>query len=189
MAPAFDAVTPRRPLMKVIPLASLLLIAAATAAQAGEKFPKCFSASREGHCVTAQVNGQTTVRMTKKTKKVLEAVRESLNYGNCDVRYEVPLPIRGDLDLRYDWKPEAVAYFGAPPDVQVDVYPLEGQRLDSHAEISAVPSVRSGGSAVVTQADVIEGNRLPPGKYVLTGRVSGAVQNWDCHSFFVQVAE
>jgi hypothetical protein len=189
MAPAFDTFALRRRLMKST-LGTLLLVAAASAAQAGDKFPKCFSADREGHCVTAQVNGQTTVRMTKKTKKLLEAAnRGSLNFENCDVRYEVPLPIRGDLDVRYDWKPEAAAYFGAPPDVQVNVYPLEGQTLETHAEISTAPSVRAGGSAVVTQADVIEGNRLPPGKYVLTSRVSGKVQNWDCHSFFVQVTE
>ena len=50
------------------------------------------------------------------------------------------------------------------------MYPLEGQTLK-------------------TQADVVQGNRLPPGKYVLTARVSGSKQNWDCPSFFVQVAE
>ena len=41
---------------------------------------------------------------------------------------------------------------------------------------------------MVTQSEVIEGKRLPPGKYVLTSRVSGSLQNWDCHSFFVEVA-
>jgi hypothetical protein len=67
--------------MRVNRLATLLLVAAATAAQAGEKFPKCFDADREGHCVTARVNGQGTVRMTKKTKKVLEAANNgSLNF-------------------------------------------------------------------------------------------------------------
>jgi hypothetical protein len=166
----------------------LLVLAAAAAAHGGEKFPPCFSASREGHCVAARVNGQSTVRMTRKTKKALEALG-SLNYGNCDVRYEVPLPVRGDLQLGYDWIPEAAGYFGAPPEVQVNVYPLEGQRLQTQAELSATPSVRAGGSAVVTQAEVIQGNRLPPGKYVLTGRVSGSRRNWDCHSFVVQVAE
>jgi hypothetical protein len=134
------------------------------------------------------VNGQNTVRMTKKTKKVLEA-RGSLNFGNCDARYEVPLPIRDDLDLRFDWMPEAIGYFGAPPEVLVHVYPLEGQSLETRPEISTAPSVQVGGSAVVTQADVVQGNRLPPGKYVLTARVSGSKRNWDCHSFFVQVAE
>src|SRR5688572_1403126 len=102
--------------MKITRLATLLLVTAvtaATAAQAGQKLPKCFNPPFEGHCVAAQVNGQGTVRMTKKTKKALEA-RGSLNYGGCAVRYEVPLPIRGDLDLRYDWKPEAAGFFGAP---------------------------------------------------------------------------
>ena len=174
--------------MKIAGLGALLVLSAA-AAHAGEKFPKCFSADREGHCVAARVNGQSTVRMTKKTKKALQQVKENLNFGNCDVRYEVPLPVRGDLELSYDWIPEAAGYFGAPPDVQVNVYPLEGQSLETRSEISTAPNVQAGGSAVMTQADVIQGNRLPPGKYVLTGRVSGARQNWDCHSYFLQVAE
>jgi hypothetical protein len=175
--------------MKIVGL-GILLVFSAAAAHAGEKFPKCFSSSREGHCVAARVNGQSTVRMAKKTKKLLEARNAgSLNFENCDVRYEVPLPVRGDLDLRYDWIPEAVGYFGAPPQVQVNVYPLEGQSLETRPEISTAPSVQAGGSVVVTQADVIQGNRLPPGKYVLTSRVSGAIQNWDCHSYYVQVVE
>ena len=173
--------------MKTATLGTLLVLTAA-AAQAGEKFPKCFKADRDGHCVSAWVNGQGTVRMTKKTKKALQALG-GLSFGNCDAHYEVPSPIRGDLDLRYDWIPEAAEYFGAPPQVQVNVYPLEGQSLETHREISAAPSVQAGGSAVMTQADVMEGNRLPPGKYVLTSRVSGSMRNWDCHSFFVQVSE
>ena len=173
--------------MKIAGLGTLLVLAAA-AAQAGDDYPKCFSADRYGHCVAARVNGQSTVRMTKKTKKVLEA-RGSLNYGNCDVRYEVPLPIRGDLDLHYEWIPEAASFFGSPPDVQVNVYPLEGQSLETRPELSTAPSVRAGGSSVVTQADVIQGNRLPPGKYVLTSRVTGSIRNWDCHSYFLQVVE
>ena len=173
--------------MKIAGLGTLLVLTAA-AAHAGQKFPKCFDADREGHCVAARVNGQSTVRMTKKTKKALEA-RGSLNYENCDVRYEVPLPIRGDLDLHYEWIPEAVAYFGAPPEVQVNVYPLEGQSLETRPELSTSSSVQVGGSPVVTQADVMQSNRLPPGKYVLTSRVSGSIQNWDCHSFFLLVAE
>ena len=174
--------------MKIAPPGILLLLAAA-AAHGGDKFPKCFNASREGHCVAAKVNGQSTVRMTKKTKKYLESRAGTLNFENCDVRYEVPSPVRGDLQLSYDWIPEAADYFGGPPDVQVNVYPLEGQSLETRSEISAAPSVQAGGSAVMTQAEVIQGNRLPPGKYVLTGRVSGSKQNWDCHSFFLQVAE
>jgi len=102
--------------MKIVGLGTLLVLTAA--AHADQKFPKCFNSSREGHCVATRVNGQSTIRMTKKVKKMLEARNAgSLNYENCDVRYEVPLPVRGDLDLRYDWIPEAAGYFGAPPQV------------------------------------------------------------------------
>ena len=173
--------------MKIVGLGTLLVLTTAVA-HAGEKFPKCFDANREGHCVAARANGQSTIRMTKKTKKLMKDLG-SPDFGNCEVRYEVPSPIRGDLDLHYEWIPDAAGFFGAPPEVLVHVYPLEGQSLDTRPELSTAPNVRAGGSAVVTQADVVQGNRLPPGKYVLTSRVSGSIRNWDCHSFFVQVAE
>jgi hypothetical protein len=171
--------------MSAVGIAVLL---AFVAAHADEKLPKCFNASRDGHCVAVRINGQQTVRLTKATKKMLEPLG-GLKTEGTDTRYEVPQPVRGALELRADWLPEAVAYFGAPPEVSVHVLPLEGQRLDTRAEISAAPSVRAGGSAVVTQADVVKGNRLPPGKYVLTVRVHGSKQNWDRQTLYVQVAE
>ena len=173
--------------MKIAGLGTLLLMTAAVA-HADDKFPKCFDASRDGHCVAVSVNGQKTVRLTKKTKKVLESLG-GLKPGGGDTRYEVPQPIRGALDLQADWLPEAVAYFGAPPEVSIHVLPLEGQDLETRPELSTAPSVRAGGSAVVTRADVIQSDRLPPGKYVLTVTVSGAKQNWDRQTLFVQVVD
>jgi hypothetical protein len=168
-----------------------MVLFAAAAAQAGPKLPKCFDDAFEGHCVVAQVNGRKTVRTTKKTRKLLKELggEGSRSFGNCSANYEVPAPVKGPLDLRFSWLPEAVDYFGSGADATVHVYPLEGQELETHAEISAAPSVTAGGSAVVTQADVIEGNRLPSGKYVLTARVSGSSRSWDCHLFFVLIAE
>jgi hypothetical protein len=173
--------------MRIAGLGTLVLFAAA-AAHAAEKPPKCFDPSFEGHCVAALVNGQKTVRMTKKTRKLLEA-RGSSDLGNCEARYEVPLPVRGGLEVSFAWLPEAVAYFGPGAEVTVHVFPLDGQSLDTRPELSTAPSVRAGGSAVVTQADVIEGNRLPAGRYVMTARVHGSKHGWDCHKFVVEVAE
>jgi hypothetical protein len=179
----------RRPLMAMrLTQAGTLLRMTAAVARVEEKFPKCFDASRNGHCVAVRVNGQQTVRLTKKTKKMLEPLG-GLKSGGDVTHYEVPQPIRGELELRADWLPEAVAYFGAQPEVSVHVLPLDGQRLDTHAELSTAPSVKVGGSAVVTQADVVKGNRLPPGKYVLTVRVHGSKRNWDSQTLYVQVAE
>ena len=114
--------------MAKLALQGTLVLLTAAAAQAGEKFPRCFDASRDGHCVAVTVNGQKTVRLTKKTKKVLEALG-GLSPGGGDTRYEVPQPVRGDLVLHADWLPEAVAYFGSPPEVTVHVLPLERQDL------------------------------------------------------------
>ena len=174
--------------MSALGIAALLASVAPFAAAAEEKFPKCFNASRNGHCIAVRVNGQQTVRLTKKTKKLLEPLK-GLKPGGGETQYEVPQPVRGALELRADWLPEAVAYFGAPPEVSVHVLPLEGQSLDTRAELSAAPSVRAGGSAVVTQANVVQGNRLPPGKYVLMVRVHGAKRNWDRQTLYVQIVE
>jgi hypothetical protein len=180
--------TKRARSMSAVGITALLFSVAPFAAATEEKFPKCFDASRDGHCVAVRVNGQQTVRLTKKTKKMLEPLK-GLKRGGGETRYEVPQPVRGALELRADWLPEAVAYFGAPPEVTVHVLPLEDQRLDTRAELSAAPSVRVGGSAVVTQAAVVEGNRLPPGKYVLMVRVHGSKRNWDRQTLYVQVVE
>jgi len=166
----------------------ILLLMTATAAPAGEKFPKCFDASRDGHCVAIQVSGQKSVKLSGKTKKMLKSMG-ALSQGGGETRYEVPAPVRGDLVLTADWLPEAVDYFGAQPEVGIIVYPLEGQSLDTRPELSTAPSVQIGGSAAVTQADVIQGNRLPPGKYVLAVRVHGSKQNWDRQTLFVQVVD
>jgi hypothetical protein len=171
---------------KLTRVATLVLIIAA-AAHADEKSPKCFNPSREGHCSAVQVNGQRSVRLTNKTKKMLEPLG-ALKFGAYETRYEVPQPIRGALMLSADWIPEAVAYFGAPPKVSVLVRPLEGQNLETRPELSTASSVRAGGSAVVTQADVVQGNRLPPGKYLLQIRLSGSKQ-WEQQTLFVQIVD
>lgn len=172
--------------MRVAATGALLLLAAA--AQAGETLPKCFDASRDGHCVVVSVNGQRTARLAKKTRKMLEQ-NGALNPGGGETRYEVPQPVRGDLDVRVDWTPEAAGYFGAPPEVSIHVMPLEGQNLETRQELSAATSVSAGGSTPLTVADVVRGNRLPPGMYLLAIRVYGARQNWDRQTLFLQVGE
>ena len=173
--------------MKIAALGALVLFTAA-AAYPADKPPRCFKDMYEGHCVAAQVNGQKTVRLSKKNKKLLKE-RSTPNLGNCEVMYEVPSPVRGALEMSFAWLPEAVAYFGSGAETQVNVFPLDGQSLETRTEISTASGVRAGGAGVLTQSEVIEGNRLPPGRYVMTARVSGSRRGWDCHKFVVEVAE
>ena len=176
--------------MKIAGLGTVMVLAAAAASPA-EKAPKCFNPAFEGHCVAALVNGQKTVRVSKETAKMLKPhdARGSRPFGNCTARYEVPAPVRGELKLGFAWLPEAAGYFGDVADAQVNVYPLDGQSLETRPEISTARGVQAEGSAVVTQADVIQGNHLPPGRYVLTARVFGSARSWECHGFVIRVAE
>jgi hypothetical protein len=167
---------------------ALLWLASAAAAYADDKQPRCFNKPFEGHCVAVTVNGQKTVRIAKKTKNMLKELGAS-RAGGKEALYEVPSAVRGALELDVDWLPEAVAYFGPEPRVDAAVFPLDGQDLDTQPELSTAPSVQAGGSAVVTQADVIQSNRLPPGRYVLAIRVYGSKRSWDRQTLFVQVAE
>jgi hypothetical protein len=166
-------------------LACAGLMVVATVAHAGDKFPKCFDAAREGDCVVVTVNGQKAVRLTRKTKKALEALG-ALRAAGDSTRYEIPQPIRGELSVEAAWLPEAAPYFGAP-DVTVMVYALEGQDLDTRPELSSDPTVQIGGSAAVTRSDVLQDNTLPPGKYLLSVRASGS--NWDRQTLFFQVVD
>ena len=174
--------------MKIAGAGTLALLTIAAAAPADDKPPKCFKDLYGGHCVAAEVNGQRTVRLTRKTKKFLKE-RGTSGLGNCEVEYEVPSPVRGDLEMSFAWLPEATGYFGPDAETSVHVFPLDGQSLNTRRELSTASSVRAGGSAAITQADVIEDNRLPPGRYVFTARVSGSRRGWDCHKFVVEVAE
>ena len=60
--------------VSAIGVAVLLASVAPFAASAADKFPKCFNASRDGHCVAVRINGQQAVKLTKNTKKMLEPI-------------------------------------------------------------------------------------------------------------------
>ncbi|HET7746297.1 MAG TPA: hypothetical protein VFM29_03295 [Vicinamibacteria bacterium] len=154
---------------------------------AADKYPKCFSASREGHCIAVQLNGVKAARLSGKTKKMLKAMG-ALELHAEEVRYEIATPVRGTLDLQADWIPGAATLLGANPEVEAFVVPLEGQSLDTERQLSTDSSVQVGGSAAVRQDDVLKENRLRPGKYLMTVRVRGT-GNWDRQLLFFQVAE
>jgi len=60
------------------------------------KGPKCFP--REGHCVAVKVNGQSSVKVGKQTRKLLRDLEE-VHYSVDDTRYELVTPVRGDFEI------------------------------------------------------------------------------------------
>lgn len=162
-----------------------LALAAATSARAGA--PRCFSPSREGHCIAVTINGQATVRLAKKTRKMLEPL-DGLRFGGDETRYEAAAPIRGALEVRAEWTAGAEEYFGTPPEVSLHLRPLEGQELETRPELSTAPSVTAEGGAVLTRSEVADSRRLPPGKYLLSVSLNGP-RNWDRQTTYFEVAK
>jgi hypothetical protein len=178
----FRRVGRMRPVRLLLPM---LALSAALTAEARE--PGCFSPSRNGHCISVKLNGEATVKLSKKTKKMLEPL-DGLRFGGDDTRYESASPVRGALEVHAEWVAGASEYFGGPPEVSLHVRPLEGQSLETRPELSTAQSVRIEGGAAVTRSEVVDDNRLPPGKYLLSVTLAGP-RNWDRQTSFFEVAK
>jgi hypothetical protein len=164
-------------------VATAAVLAAPPAVQA-----KVDCLSRDGRCMAVRVNGQASVKMSKQTKKKLaELLRPGRGTPwSGQLRYELPGPIDGRLD--FDARPLAGAesWFGAGPRPSAMLYALDPVKLETRSELSASDSVRAGGAAVVTQREVLEQERLPAGRYILSIDLNGA-SNWDRHLVYFEV--
>jgi len=171
-------------LMAPAGLASLFLAALPAPSTAG----KIDCLSREGQCIAVKVGGQASVKLGKPTKKLMRGELKDASDWIADVRYELPLPIRGKLEI--DARPAAGAesWFGPDPGAEVTVIPLGDVELKTHAEVHAEQSVRVGGQAALTRREVLEENRLPAGRYLLAVTLSGR-SNWDRHVLYLEVKD
>jgi hypothetical protein len=142
---------------------------------------------RDGRCMAVTVNGQKAVKLSKATKKALAGVKRAQDHL-YDLRYEITAPIRGELDVTADRSTDSKDWFGDGRHFEVMVVPLADVELRTHQQIGAADNVRVQGGAPLTVQNVLEGNRLPPGPYLLLVRLTGD-SNWDRMKLYVQVAE
>jgi len=153
-----------------------LLVALAMApAPAAAVNMKCID--RDGRCIVVTVNGQRNVKLSKNTKKLLKDMAR-VSHWVSDVRYELPGPIQGELDVKADQTREAGDWFGEGRQAEVRVIPLDDVDLKARAEVTTADSVRVGGAAPLVQQHVLEQNTLPPGRYLLAVTLRGQ-DNWD----------
>ena len=176
----------RSPAMKTPLSLVLLALAVPSLARAADR-PKCFSASREGHCIVVQLNGQTAAKLTKDAKKALKALGKP-TYRGDEPRYGIATPVPGELALQAAFTPESAAYFGPGVELNAHIVPLEGQAIDTRHEITSDATVQVGGGAAVRNENVMAENRLPPGKYLMAVQLNGSA-NWDRQVLFFEVAE
>ncbi|MET0553368.1 MAG: hypothetical protein ABW221_10045 [Vicinamibacteria bacterium] len=165
--------------------AGLLLSAAP-----GRAMSKCLE--RDGRCMTVTVNGQAVVKLSKRTKAMLKDLQAAVSYVDGDdmrqTRYEVPLPIRGPLQVSAERSPDSGDWFGEGRTVRTLVRPLDQVDLKSRQQIAAAEGVSVAGAAPLFVQDVLTDNQLPPGRYVLIIDLNGR-GNWDRMTLYVQVEE
>ncbi len=149
------------------------------------KDPRCFP--REGRCVAVTVNGQPALPLTRAKKKVLKSLEEISHYVD-DTRYEVPEPIRGELEVAASLAKGAASQLGEGGQVEVQIVILSEVEIETREQLVAEPSVRIGGQAAVGAGHFLEDNRLPPGQYLLRVKLRGP-DNWDRQTVFFTVEE
>ncbi len=145
---------------------------------------------RDGRCMAVTVNGQKAVKLDKATKKLLAGMKggAELRYNVSQTRYQIAAPIRGALDVTADRSTDSKGWFGDNRQFEVMVVPLADVELKTHEQLGAASGVSIEGAAPLTVENVLEGNRLPPGPYLLIVRLSGD-ENWDRMTLYVRVAE
>jgi hypothetical protein len=104
-----------------------------------------------------------------------------------DARYELRRPLRGEIDVGADRVPGSESWFGAVRRVDASVVPLQKVALETRREAGSAETVRSGGEALATERDVLEENRLPPGRYLMVVTLWGE-DNWDRQVLYFEVA-
>jgi hypothetical protein len=162
-----------------------LFVAALIAAPAAGVDMHCVD--RDGRCMEVSVNGHKAVKLGKSTKKMLAGMK-SAQHQMQETRYEIPAPIQGELDVKADRSADSKDWFGEGRSFEVMVVPLAEVKLETHQQLSTADNVRVEGAAPVTVENVLEGNRLPPGPYILFVTLRGD-SNWDRMGLFVQVTE
>jgi hypothetical protein len=168
-------------------VAVVALLLSPAGAGAGES--RCVS--REGQCTAVTVNGQNSVKLAKKTKKLLAGLRHvsaELDYDIDETRYQLATPIRGELEIQADRSPDSGGWFGSSLHWEAQLVPLGEVELQTHQELTTASSVEVGGAAPVGIQHVLDQKRLPPGQYLLVVTLSGD-SNWDRQTLFFDVAE
>jgi len=152
--------------------------------------PDCFA--RQGYCILVEINGQPTVKLTGTTKKRLRELDKAsdsalVSHDVKETRYELAAPIRGTFAVKANMVKGSDSWFGTTiENVDVMVLPLQRVQINARREQMRDETVRLGGAAAVTEANVLKENRLPPGDYLMSVTLHGP-KNWDRQTLLFRV--
>jgi hypothetical protein len=143
-----------------------------------------------GRCFDALFDNQLVTVIAEKARYLeLKTKLETENRMKRDVYWELKQPVDGRRVFDISTKPNALGlqHAGERKDGgNLNIYPLDGQDIDSKEEMVSNESVRVNGQAVITKRDSITQDFLPPGRYVIGVRYSG-VKSWDVKYVYLVV--
>lgn len=187
----------RRAWLTAAALSAFLATAPATAqvpapSYASGYFQRLPCVDRIGRCFDATIGGKAVEVIAEKAEfEQLKALLQTLNDNVRDVYWVVREPVQGQVALDVVTRPNAM---GLPlvgeerEEPDVTVYALDGQDLDSKAELVARQDVRVNGQPVVTQQETLTQDFLPPGRYAFAIKFLGR-KNWDRKWVFLSVVK
>jgi len=138
---------------------------------------------RSGFYFDATVNNTKVIRIKNK-----QSIKSLQAYSRVSsVIWQLENPISGNLSIKISDNKRSKEFVGAlTNNLQTQVVPLQPVELDTTAQLHKNNSVRVNGSAVITQKNMLNKNKLPVGEYVFRLKVTGT-DNWDRKEVYVRV--
>ena len=138
----------------------------------------------EGYYFDVQINGFDAVAM--KGKDSIHSLQEFPRYSS--VQWMIDYELSGDLyvearnnDISYKF----IGSVGSDNDLDVTIYPLEGQDLSTREGSITSKDVSINGKHTKSDVDVMTNRHLPAGDYVISVKTHGS-DNWDRKFIFVR---
>ena len=137
-----------------------------------------------GYYFDAMINGEDIVKV--EDRSVLKNIENY--YRADDVHWMVKEKLSGNLDIRVinnEISSKFIGTVGNDEDLDIYVFPLGNQKLNSRKETIRSKDVFVGGAAVTKTENVMTNNTLPSGSYVITIKTNGPL-NWDRKYVYVE---
>jgi hypothetical protein len=103
------------------------------------------------------------------------------------VHWQLDKPIDGHMKVSFKENKNSQMFIGHILNREpMRIVPLQKVKVNTHNALQSNSSVRVGGAATVSKANVLNKNFLPKGDYIFRLKVHGT-KNWDRKEIYVQV--
>ncbi len=144
-----------------------------------ERIGRCFDVSVDGQKVAPLTSSSELDRFKRGATPARRVDLDATRWMLSEPVSQTPLPQAAVNQHGSSW-------FGANPQLEMLVEPLEGQQVRINRSIAGAPSVTMNDRRVPVIQNVVADKKLPPGAYLFTFTLRGSA-NWDRKHVFATV--